>query len=228
MGILDLIFPKSCLSCGKSGGYICLSCINKVKTPRPICPICLKPSLRGMTHPVCRGPLNLDGLVSLWNYDGVVRKAILTLKYKFALEISKELSNYAIHRIGETKLKFSKDDILVPIPLYWYKKNFRGFNQGEEIGGQIAQLLGLRFVPDLLIKKTSTIPQTGLRRSDRLRNVENVFILNPSHSSFMSRNCFILFDDVWTTGTTLKEATKIFKKAGALEVRGLTLARGVS
>jgi ComF family protein len=224
MYLLDFLFPKTCLNCGRSGKYICELCIKKVDAPNTVCPECLKPAIDGMTHTKCLRPWGLDGLVSMWCYGGVVRKAILALKYRFAAEIAKELSFYTSQAIRNSSILNRKSLILVPVPLYWYRKNWRGFNQAEEIGKNIAKVLGWGFEPELLIRKRLRVPQTALNRKERLANVQGVFAVSRNIDISVYRD-IVLFDDVWTTGSTLKEATKALKKVGAEKVWGLTLAR---
>jgi len=225
MGILDLIFPKTCLGCGKPGGYICARCIAKVKIPRPICPACFRPSIKGSTHPACAGLLGLDGLVCLWDYDGVIRKAIIALKFKFATQIAREISIYASRRVQQFRLLPFKDAVLIPIPLYWYKKNARGFNQAEEVGRVIARNLGWKFINRILTKTTSTASQTELKRQRRLENIKGTFAVSVDFP-ISNYSTIVLFDDVWTTGSTLQEAARVLKLAGAKRVWGLTLSRG--
>lgn len=225
MGILDLIFPKSCLECGSEGLYLCPNCISKVKTPRPICPFCLRFSLYGRAHSRCKSSVALDGLTCLWKYEGVTRRAILRLKYNFALEISNELSNYSFRKLQVDNPIFLKNVILVPIPLYWYRENWRGFNQAEALGSKIATLLGWGFEPALLVRKGFRPPQTGLARADRLENTTGVFDVSVDFIKTLPSFKIVLFDDVWTTGSTLKEAAKALKQKGAKKVWGLTLAR---
>jgi predicted amidophosphoribosyltransferase len=67
------------------------------------------------------------------------------MKYKFAFEIAKELAKHAAKKISKEKLFFPKNSVLVPIPLYWHRKNWRGFNQSEEIGQMIAEKIGWGF-----------------------------------------------------------------------------------
>jgi ComF family protein len=142
------------------------------------------------------------------------------LKYKFALEIAKELTEHAAKRIAEEKLFFPKNSILVPIPLYWHRKNWRGFNQSEEIGKLIAEKIGWSFDKDLLIRKASKKPQAGLKREKRVTNIKGVFSLIKIPNKDTP---IILFDDVWTTGSTVKEATRILKEKGVKRVNCLTL-----
>ena len=224
MGILDLIFPKVCLSCGKEGNYICENCLTKVKLLKLVCPYCEKASIDGFTHAKCKKKYGLDGLTSIWDYEGVIKKAILALKYKYATEVGKELSNLYIQELL-TRSVLVKDGTLVPIPLYWHRENVRGFNQSAEIGKLIAQKLGWKFIPDLLIKNKSTTPQAGLSVEERKQNLKGVFSLNPSFSLLDFPSSVVLFDDVFTTGSTLKEAAKVLKRHGVGKVWGMTIAR---
>ena len=149
-----------------------------------------------------------------------MRKAIAGMKYKFALEIAKELSNHAAKELKKKELAFPKNSVLVPIPLYWHRQNWRGFNQSEEIGKLIAEELGWGFDKDLLVRKASKKPQANLDREKRQSNIKGVFCLNKPPDENIQ---IILFDDVWTTGSTVKEAARVLKEAGVKRVNCLTL-----
>lgn len=224
MPLLDLIFPKTCLGCGKEGVYICPDCVAKTKLARPICPYCEKASIDGLTHIKCARKHGLDGLVSVWEYEGVIRRAILALKYKYSLQVGKELSEVFIRYLLSSGFQLPDLGILIPIPVHWYRQNFRGFNQSDLVGKEAAHALGLRFVSDLLIKKKPTISQVELRGEERRQNLKGVFALNPD-SKFQIPDSILLFDDVFTTGSTLMEAAKVLKRDGAKKVWGLTIAR---
>jgi ComF family protein len=220
VSIIDIFFPKNCLGCGREGKYLCPVCLDKVPRAEAICPYCKHPSIDGMTHINCARKLGLDGLTSIWEYEGIIRKAILTLKYKYATEIGREISEYAI-----TSLKgmiMPPVHNLVPVPIYWHKENVRGFNQSVVLSGNIAENLRLKLMPDLLIKNTPTAPQAGLSGAERRKNLEGSFILN---SKFEIPDSVLLFDDVFTTGSTLFEAVKVLKRGGIKKVWGLTIAR---
>jgi competence protein ComFC len=90
--ILDLLFPRKCLGCGRVGSYFCSSCLNLVLLKdEQICPTCRKTSLAGVTHQFCHRPLGLDGLTSIFAYKGMIAKAIKKLKYKFVRDLAEEL-----------------------------------------------------------------------------------------------------------------------------------------
>ncbi len=223
MGIEDAIFPRKCFGCRKEREYLCSYCLNKVRQPSSICPECGGLSLDGKTHLRCKKTLGIDGLISLWTYEGVIRRAIIALKYKFAWDITEELSTKSLEKLKGFYLP--KKAIVVPIPAHRIRENWRGFNQAEEIGKIIARGLNFKFCPDFLIKAFLTPPQTGLKGRQRRKNIKNVFKINPRYQ-FPSLCSFVLFDDVWTTGATIREAARVLKMNKAREVWGLTLARG--
>lgn len=220
MGIIDLVFPKNCIGCGREGRYMCQLCLDKVPRPQPICPYCKHPSIDGATHINCQKKLGLDGLISVWEYGGVIRQAILALKYKYATEIGKEISEYLFNSLNHLTLPTVYS--LTPIPIYWIKQNTRGFNQSIEVGGNIAEKMRLKFISNLLIKTVSTRPQAELSREERRRNLKGTFVLNKKYN--IPDSVFI-FDDVFTTGSTIFEAAKVLKRGGIRSVWGLTIAR---
>ena len=201
MAILDLFFPKKCLECNISGKYICSSCLKKVK----------------------KNGWNSDWVYSVWRYQKVIRKAILALKYKYSTDIAEELATH-IARVLKRENITLDEACLVPIPLYWYRKNFRGFNQSEEVGKLVVRKMNWEFVPDLLTRTKSTTPQAQLTGSARRENLRGVFSLNPS-ISVSKYPGIILFDDVLTTGSTLLEASKVLRGSGAKRILCLTIAK---
>lgn len=225
--IIDFLFPKRCLGCGKKGKYICDFCLKKVPTISSFCFVCGRPSIDGVTHFKCRRKLSLDGVVAIWSYEGVLRKAILALKYKFAYEIAQDLITGAFDFLESNyPLMFLKNVLLVSIPAARKRVNWRGFNQTEIMGKIIASHFGWKFSSNLLIREEFFHPQTGLKGEQRRKNVRGVFKVNPHYDKILSVDPqLIIFDDVLTTGSTLKEAGKVLKRKGFRTVWGLVLAK---
>ncbi len=201
MAILDLFFPKKCLECNISGKYICSSCLKKVK----------------------KNGWNSNWVYSVWRYKGVIRKAILALKYKYSTDIAEELAIHLSRVLKRENINLD-EACLVPIPLHWYRKNFRGFNQSEEVGKLVAKKMDWKFIPDLLVRNRATTPQAQLTGSARRENLHGVFSLNPNILISKYPN-IILFDDVLTTGSTLLEASKVLREGGAKRIMCLTIAK---
>lgn len=232
--ILDWLFPKTCVGCGQKGLYFCPSCQKKIERVFQICPVCERSSPFGKTHSSCQTQYSLDGLISLFAYRPIIQAAIHQLKYQYVTDIENEL--WLITEQGlsqQEKLiifeKFIRENhpTVIPIPLFWYKENLRGFNQAGLIGKRLAQLYNLPFSGKLLIRRRHTPTQTKLSPQERQKNVADAFSLSPNYhpsAGGLIAN-YLLVDDVWTTGATLKTVGNVLKRSGAKKVWGLTLAR---
>ncbi|MCG2691222.1 hypothetical protein L6272_00175 [Microgenomates group bacterium] len=199
MSFLDLIYPKKCLGCSKAGKYFCDECLKTVKL---------------------NDQASLIG-TSLFRYEGIIKQAIQTLKYQFLRNIEGELGGLIERGVVEEELKefLQLKPLVQPIPLYWRRQNWRGFNQAEIIGKVVADKFNLKMT-DYLVRVKPNKPQADLKRKERLENVKNIFAIKGKPAG-----AILVVDDVWTTGATMREAINTFKKSGVKKVWGLTLAR---
>ena len=81
------------------------------------------------------------------------------------------------------------------------------------------------YAPDLLIRHRATKSQGGLSRQARKRNLTGAFIPSSTAPQTLRGHPVLLVDDVMTTGATLQAATSCLRRAGAGEIRALTIAR---
>lgn len=241
--ILDLLFPKKCVGCKKIDTYFCKECVANILQTDLICPRCERPAVGGQTHPVCRRRYGLDGLWSLGIYQGSLREAIKRLKYGRAKAVAETLVDITLEYWAKYQpfiLDQIKKDLgagwgVVPVPLHWWRVNNRGFNQASVIGQILSKKLGLNYSEGLKrIRYTKS--QVKLKGFDRHQNIRNAFEIDPSVISLPQDdklrsknytqlvNC-LLIDDVWTTGSTLRECCYVLKRAGAKKVWAITLAR---
>ena len=231
MNLLDLIFPKRCVSCGKVGSYFCKICTAKIKfITHQICPVCEKAAIDGATHPCCQTRYSQDGLVSFFSYDGPIRQAVKLLKYRFVSDLAKEFVDLIpFSSFNNETMKQFNNVVLVPIPLHPSRHKFRGFNQAEIFGKLLAKKLNIPVRADILKRVKKTIPQVEMKdRKKRLTNMEDVFSVDNLNLTMKQWNSvtIFLFDDVFTTGATLRSASNILKRAGAKRVWGIVMAHG--
>lgn len=229
MTILDFLFPRKCLGCGREGAYFCSQCLNYFSLDnKRICPVCEKPAIGGKTHFGCLLKYDLDGLTSIFDYKSLISKSITKLKYRFVTDLASELVEVFVSSCGEDpeiRNLCLKKVSLVPIPLHKNRERWRGFSQTKLLGKMIAENLAVEFIPDLLVRTKDTKPQVGLGEFERTENIKNAFSVFTNPKFLIPNSQIILFDDVWTSGATMKEAAKTLKKAGAKFVWGLTIAR---
>ncbi len=227
MNMLDFLFPKQCLRCGNTGTYLCTGCIVRVPYAKAICPMCAKPSIDGFVHNKCRKPYGLDGVINLWEYRGIVRSTIIALKFKYVSDVSSELAKRFVEQVTLADKPMPRDGLIIPIPLHISRERWRGFNQSDELGKRIAHLLGFEYRVDLLKRTENTLPQTKVQdKEHRMKNIQGAFVFNHQNKDFLMKceKTIFVFDDVWTTGTTLREAGKVLKRNGAKVVWGMTIA----
>ena len=99
----------------------------------------------------------------------------------------------------------------------------RGFDQSYLIAKAVAEQTRLPLCDNLLTRIRPTESQTRKKKNERLKNVRGAFRLN--RLSAVAGKDILLVDDVFTTGATVNEAAKVFKRAGAGRVYVFTLAR---
>lgn len=228
--ILDLLFPKKCVGCKKEGSYICGDCVRNIKQTDLVCPRCEDLAVGGQTHPICRRRFGLDGLWSLGIYQDSLRSAIQKLKYKGIKELAEILVNIMVEYwarfqpfvLDQIKTDQGKGWVVVPVPLYWFRENSRGFNQSSLIGQTLSKKLGLDYC-EALKRTRYTRSQIKLKSKQRKENIKDAFAISSIFQPPISN--ILLIDDVWTTGSTLRECCWVLKRAGAKKVWALTLAR---
>lgn len=219
--ILDLLFPKKCIGCKRIGSYFCQDCVSTIIPAKPICFYCQKLSVNGQTHLLCQRRFGLDGLWSLGIYQGILREAIKQFKYRQIKELAKSFIEIIWKEWIKSPPIKGQNWVIVPVPLHWWKDNSRGFNQTAVIGQLLSKELGLGYC-EALKRVRNTKPQAKLESKGRQQNIKNAFAL--TKRSMLNAN-ILLIDDVWTTGSTLKECCLVLKKAEVKKVWALTLAR---
>ena len=112
--------------------------------------------------------------------------------------------------------------VVVPLPLHPRRLRQRGFNPAQLLARSVARALDVRLAPGLLERMRDTPSQTGLDRRERHRNVRDAF---RARAGCRPPPRVLLVDDVVTTGSTLAEAARALRRAGALEVAAVCAAR---
>ncbi len=196
-----------------------------------VCPKCERVSIGGQTHQFCKRKYGLDGLWSLGIYRDPLKKVIQSLKYRRAFVLAANLTDIVLEYWAKYQpflFEIIKKDrglgwVVIPVPLHWFRLNRRGFNQSGLIGRTLSKKLGLSYCEGLK-RIRYTKPQVRLKSQQRKSNIFNAFEISSSYD-LRTMNYVLLIDDVWTTGSTLRECCYVLKQAGVKQVWALTLAR---
>lgn len=219
----EIVFPSDikCLACERDvekGKHFCKTCAKTLPfNYEHVCEVC------GINIPSegkcvrCVGKKVYEMARAPFIYDGVIKKLIHDFKYNNAKYLFKPLAMY----MAECYLVNDMDaDIIVPIPLYKKRLKSRGYNQSFKLGEEIGKLLDLDVI-ECLERVKDTPTQTALDFKERKANIAGAFKVKSKE--FVGKNV-LLIDDVYTSGATLKEASKVLKRAGANKIYVLTLA----
>lgn len=221
---LDLLFPPRCVGCGKEGAFLCSRCRSALQyLPPPLCDRCGLPLAARSRCPDCESDSpQIDGIRSLFPYDGLIRQAILQLKYENVRALASPLARLMWEYQQAQRLPA---DVLMPVPLHPRRLRSRGYNQCALLARELGRLASLSVVDDSIVRRKNTAPQARTASlADRLSNVADAFACRDRRAA--GRHVIII-DDVCTTGATLKACAAALKAAGAASVWGLTLAREV-
>ena len=235
--ILDFVFPQNCISCdGKiklEDHFLCAPCRGDIGFIRqPYCFQCGVPADLSYAYPheefVCgdcrQNPFYFDRARSLGFYDTVLRTTIHHFKYRKQMGVLAEM-DLLLEKYFAENPGFCQGFTVSPIPLHFNKMKERGFDQAFLIARQVARVLKLPLEGGLLWRVKATSPQATMTRMERALNIKGAFEVN--RPELVAGKNILLVDDVFTTGATVNEATKILKKKGAGKVHVFTLGRVV-
>ncbi|EDL63910.1 ComF family protein [Bacillus sp. SG-1] len=151
---------------------------------------------------------------SLFLYNEYLKEYLSRFKYRGDYLLVNAFSS-AVKEAAEPLIY----DLVTPIPLSPERLYERGFNQAEALAREAA------LQPQHLLIRSHSEKQSKKSRLQRIQS-EEVFGINPDLQPEINNKSILLIDDIYTTGTTLRQAARILKEAGAKEITSLTLARG--
>ena len=229
---VSFVLPPQCLVCRaltQSPHQLCSSCWQQLTfIGEPRCARCGYPLPYRTGETLClmcyQTPPLFDKGRSILHYDAAIRTLILRLKHSDATYLLPALGRWIIPHIKDM---IRECDVLIPVPLSRRRMMQRGFNQATLLAQQIAAAYPCSVGYGLLKRQRHTRPQALQRRQQRLENLHNAFVLTPKGYQAIMNKRVCLIDDVWTTGTTIKECTRVLKKGLPKSVSVITLARVV-
>ena len=153
-----------------------------------------------------------------------LRRVVQKFKYGRKVSLGRPLGQLMAQGCAEF-LNECPVELILPVPLHPKRLRWRGFNQSVLLARQVSRAYGIPVDPFVVRRNKETPPQTQLTEEERRKNVRGVFSLNPQKRIEGKR--VLLVDDVYTSGATVNECSRVLKKGGAQEVYVVTLARAV-
>ncbi len=212
--ILNLIYPKVCGICEK----ICKEALCKK------CEVALeKYKIDNIKNCTNNKKVHFDYCINMLKYESIIREKIIDFKFNEKTYLYKTFAKIMLKDEKICRFLQKQYDIIIPVPMHKYKRRLRGYNQTELIAKELAQNLRIPIDTKSFAKIKCTETQSTLTKSKRNENVKGAYEVL-EENNIIDKN-IILFDDIYTTGSTLNECSKILKKAGARSIIALTLAK---
>lgn len=208
--ILNFLFPPACSVCGKiNPNWLCPKCQQRVERLEKSCLVEIENR-------------KYEKLLYLFKYESLIRKLILRYKFSNKAYLNHFFANEII-KDEKTRELLKQYDMIIPVPMHKKKMQKRGYNQTELVANELEKSLGIPARKDILSKVINTITQSKLGGKARQNNIQHAFFIK--NDIEVEDKKIILLDDIYTTGATSEECSRVLKEAGASEVLVLVLAK---
>lgn len=228
----DFVYPPLCTICDNSlainNPWFCSECIQKLSSNnhrREACPRCSINKKKSTCTCQYAWDHYFQSIYSLFDFDELVQHIIHHIKYKG----KKSLAFYLGKEYGAVipDQFFEGIEGIIPVPLHFFRKMKRGYNQAEYFAQGIihARNQHIPFLKNTLRRIKHTKTQTQFTREERKLNLSDAFAVNRECVDLIHGKKLILVDDVVTTGATTDICAQALCSAGAESVTVISIAR---
>lgn len=230
----NILFPATCPGCGvmvSAPGTVCGTCWTDLRfIERPYCAVLGTP----FAYDLGEGAVSAEAIAdpppfrrarAAVVHDGIPRQMVHSLKYRDRTDLAPWMARWMMRAAGDLVADCA---VVVPVPLHPVRFWTRRFNQAAELARVISREAEKPFAPDALSRIKKTRQQVGLGSNERAANVRGAFRVPETQEIAVSGRVVLLVDDVYTTGATLKAATRALLRAKASAVDVVTFGRVLS
>ena len=200
----------------------CIACEALLSEHAIICQACweTRSQLFSQTVPY-RGSHALT-VHALFAYEQPIRSLVLGKLSGNSVSIH-QLAQLVVRRLPEYHLSC---DYVVPVPLHWFRRLFRGFNQADILARAVAHELNVPMLP-VLKRIRNTQFQSQLSAQERVHNVKGAFTVKERYRNRMTGKKILIIDDLFTTGATIAQAARVLTQSGAQDVEVLVACKAM-
>ena len=223
------LFPPCCVLCNGPGQVsldLCISCQRDIPWLDLTClrcgwPIDSSQDFRQCGHCLDQA-LPYDRAISLLEYRWPVDQMVIELKFEknraHARVLGSLMAQLLPHHYNDQPLP----KLITCVPMHPDRLRERGFNQAHLIARQVSRILGIPYAPQIARRTRHSKAQSGLTAQQRAANIAGCFDCDlPSQGA----SSIAIIDDVFTTGSTVGELSKQFRKTGVERIDIWTVAR---
>jgi ComF family protein len=216
--LADIVLPQRCLLCGaaSAGAPVCVACSVELPRLTASCPQCALPSSGGVCGRCLRRPPAFDASAAVLPYAFPVDRLVQAYKYRARLGLAGYFSRLVVDALPRPQA-----DCVFAVPMHPSALRSRGFNQAMMLARSLARAWGLPCRMDGLRRIADGPAQASLSGLARRRNVRRAFVCDVD----LAGQAVLVVDDVMTTGATLEAVARCLRRAGALRVENVVVAR---
>ena len=223
--ILNFIYPPVCGICGKlNSDFLCKKC-EKILESEAVFGVDKYKKIERKKENI-KNNFNdkkyFDEHLYIFLYQGIIRRIILKYKFQEEAYLYKTFVNFLLKNENFFE-KIEKYDTIVPVPISKKRKKKRGYNQSELLAKEIAYNTNLVLEKESLYKIKDIVEQSKLNKENRLKNIQGVYEL--VNREKLNKKKILLIDDIYTTGSTVNECSKVLREAKPKKIGVLTLAK---
>ena len=224
--VIDFLLPPQCAICHEitDKQYTlcadCWGCLDFITSPK--CSKCSVP-LHGVDHDMpcmdcLKNPPIFNQAHAPLVYNDSIKKLILRFKNYDGLHLSPMFCNWL------QLCKIENIDMIIPVPLHWWRFFVRQYNQAAELGKILSKGIQVPMHCDVLKRNKATASQGHKSKILRYQNLSEAFVVSDS-KQILKNARVLLIDDVLTSGATANACAQTLLTAGASCVDVLTIAR---
>ena len=231
--LIDFIYPPVCAVCAaaldRSDSWnLCPGCRAGIAyIEPPLCtrcgrPFAHEPEFEHLCGECITRPRHYRRARAVGHYRGMLRSALHLLKYRLKQPLAPTLGNIMTERLPFIAAEWNYG-LMVPVPLHPRRLRGRGFNQALYLATSLSRNLRIPLDRLNLNRTRRTQSQVGLSATERASNVKGAFVV--ARPQAIRNKSILLIDDIYTSGSTVDECSRVLAGAGAEAVDVLTLAR---
>lgn len=225
--LLELLWPRVCPFCEKVHAKgICEECkktLKRLRVNEPYCMKCGKP-IHNEEAAFCKdcstSKRYFNQGMALWRHQGIVSKAIYNFKYYNQRAYGDDIARRMAIEAG-TIIKRWNPQVIIPVPLCKKRRRIRGFNQSLILANRLGEELGIP-VKECVSRIKETLPQNTLDKTKRKSNITGAFAIESM--PYLKR--VLIVDDIFTSGSTIDEISRLLKNSGVSQVYFITISIG--
>lgn len=164
------------------------------------------------------------GLFAVGWREGVLKKLVSEFKYESVRTVGEVLTEMLDETIPDLSVVLPEgaEVVVVPLPTIGKHVRKRGLDHTLILARKLAKKRGWKC--GRILERAADTVQVGAKAKERQEQAKRAYEVSRKVDS---GKYYLLLDDVWTTGASMKAAEQVMREAGAKKVMGAVIEVGI-